>query len=348
MRPQKVENPVPPTEDRASAPLVDSYARRIDYIRLSVTDRCNFRCVYCMSENMNFLPKADLLTLEELERLSAAFVGRGVRKIRITGGEPLVRRNVMSLFRGLSRLFGKGLGELTLTTNGALLGRYAQELVDCGVRRVNVSLDTRDAEKFRAITRWGDLAEVLAGVEAARAAGLKVKINCVALKGLNEDEFLPLTEWAHALGMDVSFIEVMPLGEDAVHNIESFLPLDAVAAALAERLTLSPSTHASGGPAHYFDVAETGGRVGFITPLSQHFCDSCNRVRVTCTGELYTCLGQEDRADLRGPLRSSPGDSALHAALDEAMRRKPRGHDFVAQWSGARAPWRRPMSLTGG
>ncbi|WP_298354206.1 GTP 3',8-cyclase MoaA [Rhodoblastus sp.] len=348
MRPNKVENPVPPAENRASAALVDSYARRIDYIRLSVTDRCNFRCVYCMSENMNFLPKADLLTLEELERLSAAFVGRGVRKIRITGGEPLVRRNVMSLFLGLSRLFGKGLDELTLTTNGALLARHAQELADCGVRRVNVSLDTRDAEKFRAITRWGELAEVLAGVEAARAAGLKVKINCVALKGVNEDEFLSLTEWAHGFGMDVSFIEVMPLGEDAVHNIESFLSLDAVAAALAERLTLSPSTHASGGPAHYFDVAETGGRVGFITPLSQHFCDSCNRVRVTCTGQLYTCLGQEDRVDLRGPLRSSPDDSALHAALDEAMRRKPRGHDFVAQWSGARAPSRRPMSLTGG
>jgi cyclic pyranopterin phosphate synthase len=348
MRPHKVENPVPPTEYSASAPLVDSYARRIDYIRISVTDRCNFRCVYCMSENMNFLPKADLLTLEELERLSAAFVGRGVRKIRITGGEPLVRRNVMSLFRGLSRLFAKGLDELTLTTNGALLARYAQELADCGVRRVNVSLDTRDERKFRALTRWGDLAEVLAGVEAARAAGLKVKINCVALKGVNEDEFLSLVEWAHGLGMDVSFIEVMPLGEDAVHNIESFLPLDVVAAALAERLTLAPSAHASGGPAHYFDVAETGGRVGFITPLSQHFCDSCNRVRVTCTGQLYTCLGQEDRADLRGPLRASPDDSALHAALDEAMRRKPRGHDFVAQWSGARAPWRRPMSLTGG
>jgi cyclic pyranopterin phosphate synthase len=348
MRPQPPEKPLPAAEYPGSAPLVDSYARRIDYIRLSVTDRCNFRCVYCMSENMNFLPKADLLTLEELQRLASAFVARGVRKIRITGGEPLVRRNVMSLFRGLSPLFERGLRELTLTTNGAQLARYAAELAECGVRRVNVSLDTLDAQKFRALTRWGDFAQVLAGVEAARAAGLKVKINCVALKGVNQDEFLSLVEWAHGLGMDVSFIEVMPLGEDAAGNIESFLPLDAVAAALAERLTLSPSTHASGGPAHYFDVAETGGRVGFITPLSQHFCDSCNRVRVTCTGALYTCLGQEDRTDLRGPLRLSPDDSALHAALDEAMRRKPRGHDFDAQWSGALAPSRRPMSLTGG
>ncbi len=348
MRRDQFDPPLPAAQSPASAPLVDSHARRIDYIRLSVTDRCNYRCVYCMSENMNFLPKADLLTLEELERLASAFVARGVRKIRITGGEPLVRRNVMSLFRGLSRLFERGLNELTLTTNGALLARFAEELADCGVRRVNVSLDTLDAQKFRALTRWGDLAQVLAGVEAARAAGLKVKINCVALKGANEDEFLPLVEWAHGLGMDLTFIEVMPLGEDAAHNIESFLPLDAVAAALAEGLTLSPSTHASGGPAQHFDVAETGGRVGFITPLSQHFCDSCNRVRVTCTGALYTCLGQEDHIDLRGPLRASPDDAALHAAIDEALRRKPRGHDFVAQWSGALAPSRRPMSLTGG
>jgi GTP 3',8-cyclase len=348
MRPHKFENPIPTVEFPAPAPLVDSFARRVDYIRLSVTDRCDFRCVYCMSENMNFLPKADLLTLEELERLSAALVARGVRKIRITGGEPLVRRNVMSLFRGLSGLFERGLAELTLTTNGSQLARFAPELSDCGVRRVNVSLDTLDTKKFRALTRWGNLDQVLAGVESARAASLKVKINCVALKGVNEDEFLSLVEWAHKLGMDVSFIEVMPLGEDAVHNIESYLPLDGVAAALAERLTLSPSSHMSGGPARYFDVAETGGRVGFITPLSQHFCDACNRVRVTCTGELYTCLGQEDRTDLRGPLRSSSDDSALHAALDDAMRRKPRGHDFLAQWSGTIAPSPRPMSKTGG
>jgi GTP 3',8-cyclase len=332
----------------ASRPLVDSFARTIDYIRISVTDRCDFRCVYCMSENMNFLPRADLLTLEELERLSAAFVARGVRKIRLTGGEPLVRRNVMELFRGLSRLFDRGLQELTLTTNGSQLARYAVQLADCGVRRVNVSLDTLDAAKFRALTRWGDIAQVLKGVDAALEAGLKVKLNCVALKGGNEGEFLPLVEWAHGRGMDVSFIEAMPLGEDAAYNIESLLPLDAVAAALAERLTLTPSTHVSGGPARYFDVAETGGRVGFITPLSQHFCDSCNRVRVTCTGTLYTCLGQEDQTDLRGPLRASKDDSALHAALDDAMRRKPRGHDFVAQWSGSLAPSARHMSTTGG
>ena len=346
MRPNHFETPSQTAP--ASRALVDSFARRIDYIRLSVTDRCDFRCVYCMSENMNFLPKADLLTLEELERLAAAFVARGVRKIRLTGGEPLVRRNVMELFRGLSRLFDRGLRELTLTTNGSQLARYAAELVDCGVARVNVSLDTLDADKFRAITRWGDLTQVLKGIDAAQQAGLKVKINCVALKGDNEDEFLPLVEWAHGRGADVSFIEAMPLGEDAAHNIESFLPLDVVAAAWAERLTLTPSHHDSGGPARYFDVAETGGRVGFITPLSQHFCDSCNRVRVTCTGTLYTCLGQEDKTDLRGPLRSSPDDAALNAALDDAMRRKPRGHDFVAQWSGALEPAKRPMSMTGG
>jgi GTP 3',8-cyclase len=329
-------------------PLVDSFARRIDYIRLSVTDRCDFRCVYCMSENMNFLPKADLLTLEELERLAAAFVSRGVKKIRLTGGEPLVRRNVMQLFRGLARLFERGLDELTLTTNGSQLARYASELADCGVRRVNVSLDTLDPEKFRALTRWGDMAQVLKGIDAAQAAGLKVKINCVALKGGNEGDFLPLVEWAHGRGADVSFIEAMPLGEDAVHNIESFLPLDAVTQALSARLTLTPSTHASGGPARYFDVVETGGRVGFITPLSQHFCDSCNRVRVTCTGVLYTCLGQEDQTDLRAPLRATRDDATLHAALDDAMRRKPRGHDFVAQWAGQLAPGKRAMSTTGG
>ncbi len=348
MRPNLMETPLAVAPASLSRPLVDSYARRVDYIRISVTDRCDFRCVYCMSENMNFLPKQDLLTLEELERLSAAFVVRGVRKIRLTGGEPLVRRNVMQLFHGLSRLFDKGLEELTLTTNGSQLVRYAAELAACGVRRVNVSLDTLKPEKFRAITRWGDLGQVLAGIDAAQQAGLKVKINCVALKGENEDEFLPLVEWAHGRGADVSFIEAMPLGEDAVHNIESFLPLDAVTAALSQRLTLTPSTHVSGGPARYFDVAETGGRVGLITPLSQHFCDSCNRVRVTCTGTLYTCLGQEDKTDLRAPLRAARDDEALHAALDDAMRRKPRGHDFVAQWAGALAPAKRPMSMTGG
>ncbi|HUO53779.1 MAG TPA: GTP 3',8-cyclase MoaA [Rhodoblastus sp.] len=344
----KIENSSFGEKTRVSAPLVDSFARHVNYVRISVTDRCDFRCVYCMSENMHFLPRADLLTLEELERLAAAFVARGVRKIRITGGEPLVRRNVMQLFRGLARLSDRGLEELTLTTNGSQLARFAGELADCGVRRVNVSLDTLDADKFRAITRWGDFSKVLQGIDAAQAAGLKVKVNCVALKGVNEDEFLGLVEWAHGRGIDVTFIEAMPLGEDAVHNIEHFLPLDEVTAALARKLTLTPSNHASGGPARYFDAAETGGRIGFITPLSAHFCDSCNRVRVTCSGTLYTCLGQEDRTDLRAPLRSSPDDAALYAALDDAMRRKPRGHDFVAQWAGMAAPNIRAMSATGG
>jgi cyclic pyranopterin phosphate synthase len=332
----------------AAPPLVDSFARRIDYIRVSVTDRCDFRCSYCMSENMHFLPKADLLTLEELERLCAAFVFRGVSKIRLTGGEPLVRRNVMQLFRGLSKLADKGLRELTLTTNGSQLARHASELADCGVKRVNVSLDTLDPDKFRAITRWGDHAQVLAGIDAAQKAGLRVKINCVALKGGNDGEFLPLVEFAHGRGMDISFIEAMPLGEDAAHNIESFMPLDSVKDELARKWTLADSTFASGGPARYLEIAETGGRVGFITPLSHNFCDTCNRVRVTCTGALYTCLGQEDQTDVRSPLRASQDNDLLYAALDDAMRRKPRGHDFVAQWSGTMEPGRRSMSLTGG
>jgi cyclic pyranopterin phosphate synthase len=342
------EIPAAVTRSPELPPLVDTFGRRIDYIRVSVTDRCDFRCVYCMSENMHFLPKADLLTLEELERLCAAFVARGVSKIRLTGGEPLVRRNVMGLFRALSRHLGAGLRELTLTTNGSQLARYASELADCGVERINVSLDTLDPDKFRALTRWGDFSQVIAGIEAAQRAGLRVKLNCVALKGGNETEFLPLTLWAHERGMDISFIEAMPLGEDAVHTMESFLSLDEVTKTLSEKLTLTPSTHVSGGPARYVDVAETGGRIGFITPLSHNFCESCNRVRVTCTGTLYMCLGQEDKADLRAPLRASPGDQALHAALDEAMLRKPRGHDFVAQRAGALAPGRRPMSMTGG
>jgi GTP 3',8-cyclase len=331
-----------------STPLVDGFARRISYVRISVTDRCDFRCVYCMSENMHFLPKADLLTLEELERLAKALISRGVRKIRLTGGEPLVRRNVMQLFRGLATQLGRGLNELTLTTNGSQLARHARELAECGVRRVNVSLDTLDPDKFRALTRGGDHAQVLAGIDGARQAGLRVKINCVALKGVNDGEFRSLTEWAHRRGMDISFIEVMPLGEDTTGNVEHYLPLDQVAAALARKYTLTPSAFATGGPARYFDVAQTGGRVGLITPLSHNFCESCNRVRVTCTGTLYMCLGQEDKADLRAPLRASSDDAALHAALDEAMRRKPRGHDFVEQWAGAISPLHRPMSMTGG
>jgi cyclic pyranopterin phosphate synthase len=333
----------------APAPLVDGLARRIDYIRVSVTDRCDFRCQYCMSEHVHFLPKADLLSLEELERLCAAFIARGVRKIRLTGGEPLVRRGVMRLFRGLSRQLETGaLRELTLTTNGSQLAGFSAELADCGVKRVNVSLDTLDPEKFRAITRWGDLPRVLAGLDAALAAGLRVKLNCVALKGINDNGFVGLVDWAHGRGMDVTFIEAMPLGEDAAGNIEHFLSLDEVAARLAHKFTLAPSGHSSGGPARYFDIAETGGRVGFITPLSHSFCDSCNRVRVTCTGELYTCLGQEDRTDLRAPLRASMENALLYAAIDRALAAKRRGHDFLAQAQGLQAPHLRPMSMTGG
>ncbi len=343
----------PHTPEAAAAlsdrPLVDSFARRVDYIRVSVTDRCDFRCAYCMSEHMNFLPKAELLTLEELERVCAAFVSRGVSKIRLTGGEPLVRRNVMQLFRRLSLLIGSGaLRELTLTTNGSQLARFAGELADCGVKRINVSLDTLDADKFRAITRWGEFSRVIAGIDAAQEAGLKVKINAVAYKGANDGEYLRLVEWAHGRGMDICFIEAMPLGDDAFGNIEHFLSLDEVTQTLAERLTLTPIAFSTGGPARYVEAKETGGRIGFITPLSNHFCDTCNRVRVTCTGALYTCLGQEDQTDLRGPLRASDSDEALHAAIENAIARKKRGHDFLAQAVGALAPHRRHMNLTGG
>lgn len=330
-------------------PLIDGFARRVDYIRVSVTDRCDFRCQYCMSEHVNFLPKADLLSLEELERLCGVFVARGVRKIRLTGGEPLVRRGVMNLVRGLSRHVESGaLRELTLTTNGSQLDRFAAELAACGVKRINVSLDTLDAEKFRAITRWGALPRVLAGIDAAQAAGLRIKINCVALKGINEDEFVPLVEWAHGRGMDLTFIEAMPLGEDAAGNIEHFMSLGEVAGRLSEKFSLKPSAHSSGGPARYFEMAETGRRIGFITPLSHNFCETCNRVRVTCTGELYTCLGQEDRTDLRAPLRASADDRLLNAAIDRALAAKKRGHEFAAQAFGDQTPHQRPMSLTGG
>jgi len=330
-------------------PLIDGFVRQVDYIRLSVTDRCDFRCQYCMAEQVNFLPKANLLSLEELERLCGVFVARGVRKIRLTGGEPLVRRGLMPFVRRLSRhLESGGLRELTLTTNGSQLDRFAGELAACGVKRVNVSLDTRDPNKFRAVTRWGDLPRVLAGINAAQAAGLRVKINCVALRGLNEDEFVSLVEWAHGRGMDLTFIEAMPLGEDAASNIAHFVSLGEVAAQLAERFLLEPSEHASGGPARYFDVAETGGRIGFITPLSNNFCEACNRVRVTCTGDLFTCLGQEDRADLRAPLRASASDDLLNAAIDRALATKKRGHEFAAQAFGGMAPNLRRMSLTGG
>jgi cyclic pyranopterin phosphate synthase len=331
------------------APLVDPFQRAITYLRVSVTDRCDFRCVYCMAENMTFLPKQDLLTLEELDRLCSAFVARGVKKLRLTGGEPLVRRDIMVLFRSLSRHLKSGeLEELTLTTNGSQLGRFARELADCGVKRINVSLDTLDAVKFREITRWGDVSKVLAGIDAAQAAGLHVKINAVALKGVNEDEIPALMEWAHGRGMDLSLIEVMPLGDIEPERIDQYLPLSVVRTRLSQRYTLEDIDYRTGGPARYMSVRETGGRLGFITPLTHNFCEGCNRVRVTCTGTLYMCLGQDDAADLRTPLRASEADDPLHAAIGEAIARKPKGHDFIIDRRTNRPAVARHMSVTGG
>jgi cyclic pyranopterin phosphate synthase len=302
-----------------------------------------------MSEHMSFLPKADLLTLEELDRLCSAFIARGVRKLRLTGGEPLVRRGIMTLFSSLSRHIGSGvLDELTLTTNGSQLPKFASELASLGVRRINVSLDTLDPDKFRAITRWGEFDKVLAGIDAALAAGLKVKINAVALKGVNEDEFPALIEWAHGRGMDLTLIEVMPLGDVGEGRLEQYLPLSIVRARLGDRFTLADVDYRTGGPARYVRVAETGGRLGFITPLTHNFCESCNRVRVTCTGTLYMCLGQEDAADLRTPLRASRGNELLHASIEEAIARKPKGHDFIIDRRHRRPALSRHMSVTGG
>jgi GTP 3',8-cyclase len=331
------------------APMIDPFGRAISYLRVSVTDRCDFRCVYCMAENMTFLPKADLLSLEELDRLCSAFVAKGVRKLRLTGGEPLVRRGIMTLFQSLSRHLAAGaLDELTLTTNGSQLPKYAAELAACGVKRINVSLDTLDADKFRAITRWGELDKVLAGIDAAQAAGLHVKINAVALKGVNEDEIPSLIEWAHGRGMDLTVIEVMPLGDVGEQRLDQYLPLSMVRARLAERFTLDEIDHRTGGPARYVRIEETGGRLGFITPLTHNFCESCNRVRLTCTGTLYMCLGQEDAADLRTPLRASEGNDLLYAAVDAAITRKPKGHDFVIDRRHKRPALARHMSVTGG
>ncbi len=306
--------------------LIDPFGRAISYLRVSVTDRCDFRCVYCMAENMSFLPKAEILTLEELDRLCSAFVARGVRKLRLTGGEPLVRRGIMTLVNSLSRHLGAGqLDELTLTTNGSQLEKYARDLRAAGIRRINVSLDTLDAAKFRAITRWGALDKVLAGIDAAQAAGLKVKINAVALKGVNDDEFPQLLEWAHGRGMDLTLIEVMPLGEIGEGRLDQYLPLSLVRARLAERYRLDDIDYRTGGPA-----------------------ESCNRVRVTCTGTLFMCLGQEDAADLRKPLRASEANDLLYAAIDEAISRKPKGHDFVIDRRHRRPALGRHMSVTGG
>jgi cyclic pyranopterin phosphate synthase len=333
----------------AGGELVDRFGRAITYLRVSVTDRCDFRCVYCMSENMTFLPKRDLLSLEELDRLCSAFVARGVRKLRLTGGEPLVRRDIMLLIRSLSRHLKSGaLDELTLTTNGSQLSRYAQELADCGVKRINISLDTLDEKKFHEITRWGDFNKVMAGIDAAQKAGLAVKLNAVALKDVNEHEIPAIMEWAHGRGMDLSLIEVMPLGEVGSERVDQYLPLSLVRTQLATRYTLTDIDYRTGGPARYMRVEETGGRLGFITPLTHNFCEGCNRVRLTCTGTLYMCLGQEDSADLRTPLRNSEGDAALQAAIDEAIARKPKGHDFVIDRRTKQPAVSRHMSTTGG
>ena len=329
--------------------LIDPFARAITYLRVSVTDRCDFRCVYCMSEHMTFLPKADVLSLEELDRLCSAFIAKGVTKLRLTGGEPLVRRGIMTLVSSLSRHLESGaLQELTLTTNGSQLARYASELKGHGVERINVSLDTLDPDKFRAITRWGELDKVMAGIDAAQAAGLQVKINAVALKGVNEDELADMLTWAHGRGMDMTVIEVMPLGDVDEARLDQYLPLSMVRARLAERFTLEDIDYRTGGPARYLRVKETGGRLGLITPLTHNFCESCNRVRITCTGTLFMCLGQEDAADLRAPLRASESDNLLHTAIDEAITRKPKGHDFVIDRRHQRPALSRHMSVTGG
>jgi cyclic pyranopterin phosphate synthase len=330
-------------------PMVDPFGRSISYLRVSVTDRCDFRCVYCMSEHMTFLPKKDLLSLEELDRLCSIFVGKGVKKLRITGGEPLVRRDVMKLFRSLSRHIAAGtLEELTLTTNGSQLTKYAAELKDCGVRRINVSLDTLDADKFKTITRWGDFAQVMAGLDAADRAGLAVKINAVALKGVNEHEIDDLMTFAHGRGYDLTLIETMPLGDIDGDRTDQYLPLSIVRGRLMDRWTLSDIPYRTGGPARYVEVKETGGRLGFITPMTHNFCESCNRVRLTCTGTLYMCLGQDDAADLRRVLRATPDDAVVGDAIDEAIGRKPKGHDFVIDRRTKRPAVARHMSVTGG
>ncbi len=328
--------------------MIDPFGRRIVYLRVSVTDRCDFRCVYCMSEQMNFLPKAELLTLEELERLCGAFIRKGVEKIRITGGEPLVRRNVMRLIDALGARLGHGLEELTLTTNGSQLARFAPALYAAGMRRVNVSLDTRDPQTFRNITRWGELSNVLAGIDAAQNAGLAVKINMVALKQANEHEIADMLRWAHGRGLDLTLIETMPMGDIDGDRVSQYLPLSIVRARLAREFTLTEADYRTGGPARYVRVGETGGRLGFITPLTHNFCESCNRVRVTCTGTLFMCLGQSDDADLRAPLRASPDDALLDRAIDAAIARKPKGHDFVIDRRHKRPAVSRHMSLTGG
>ena len=333
-----------------NAPLIDPFARAITYLRVSVTDRCDFRCAYCMTEHMTFLPKAELLTLEELDRLCSTFIGLGVEKLRITGGEPLVRKGILTFFEAMSRHLATGaLKELTLTTNGSQLRKYAADLAACGVKRINVSVDTLNDKKFTEITRWGRLPQVLDGIEAAREAGLKVKINAVALKGFNEDELFTLTEWCARDHHDLTFIEVMPMGDmGEAHRLDQYWSLDDLRAKLATRYTITDLADRTGGPARYLRLNETGQRIGLITPLTHNFCESCNRVRLTCTGELYMCLGQEDMADLRAPLRASPDDALVEHAIRSAITRKPKGHDFDYSRQTVAGQTRRHMSHTGG
>lgn len=332
-----------------TGPMIDPFGRAVTYLRVSVTDRCDFRCTYCMAEHMTFLPKKDLLTLEELDRLCSAFIAKGVRKIRLTGGEPLVRKNIMFLVRKLGESVKNGaLDELTLTTNGSQLARHAEELYDSGVRRINVSLDTLDPDKFRTITRWGDFSKVMEGIDAAQKAGLKIKLNAVALKGFNDTEIPDLLRFAHGRGMDLTVIETMPMGEIDEDRTDQYLPLSQLRTDLEREFTLVDIPYQTGGPARYVQVAETGGRLGFITPMTHNFCESCNRVRLTCTGTLYMCLGQNDAADLRTALRASEDDALLHAAIDEAITRKPKGHDFIIDRTHNRPAVGRHMSVTGG
>lgn len=329
--------------------MIDPFGRAVSYLRVSVTDRCDFRCVYCMAEDMTFLPKAEILSLEELDRLCSAFVRKGVKKLRLTGGEPLVRRNIMSLIRSLGRHLKTGdLEELTLTSNGSQLARFADELVEAGVRRINVSLDTLDPDRFEAITRWGKLDKVLGGIDAARKAGLHVKINTVALKNFNEDELDRMIEYCGTNGFDMTLIETMPLGEIDQDRTDQYLPLSKVRERLEKTWALTDIPFKTGGPARYTQVEETGQKLGFITPMTHNFCEGCNRVRLTCTGTLYMCLGQDDAADLRAPLRASEGDELLESAIDEAIGRKPKGHDFVIERRGDAPAVGRHMSVTGG
>lgn len=337
------------TVEPAAPALVDPFGRHVSYVRISVTDRCDFRCVYCMAENMTFLPRRELLSLEELDRLCSTFIELGVKKLRITGGEPLVRKNIMELFQSLSRHLDSGqLEELLVTTNGSQLKTHAEALYNAGVRRINVSLDTLDADKFHAITRWGRLEQVLEGIDYAEKAGLKIKINTVALKGVNEHELPSMMEWAHHRGMDFTLIETMPLGDIDGDRTDQYLPLNTVRDSMEEKYSLTPIPYKTGGPARYLEVKETGGRLGLITPMTHNFCESCNRVRVTCTGEMFMCLGQEDKADLRTPLRASEGNDALVNAIREAIDRKPKGHDFIIDREHGNPAVSRHMSVTGG